>query len=157
MPDHNQDEKLSAAADVLAVFQSGRDKCTARRLRSLTGFALILGFYALSWRLAEVDLAKLATGLPKILAWLSLAWPLKFEDPPLILMRTMQTVAMAAIGTTVATILAIPLAVLASLNITPFPALYHPARGFLNMLRGIDSFFLRCCQSRPWGLGLLRA
>src|SRR5471032_3635199 len=60
---------------------------------------------------------------------------------------------MAAIGTTVATLLAIPMAVLASRNITPLPALYYPARWFLNALRGIDSFVFALLFVAAVGLG----
>ena len=60
---------------------------------------------------------------------------------------------MAAIGTTLATLLAIPMAILASRNITPWPALYYPARWFLNALRGIDSFVFALLFVAAVGLG----
>ena len=70
--------------------------------------------------------------LPKIGYWISQAWPPKYEELPLFLLRTAETVAetvaMAAVGTTFAVILAIPVSVLASRNITPLPRLYHPVR-----------------------------
>jgi phosphonate transport system permease protein len=146
-------EKASAPADALAAIRLRQAEWTARRVRLWAIVALILVFYAVSWRLAEVDPARLVTGLPKLVHWLSLAWPPKYEDLPLILMRTAETVAMAAIGTTMATILAIPMAVLASHNITPVPVLYYPARWFLNMLRGIDSFVFALLFVAAVGLG----
>src|ERR1700731_3653886 len=72
---------------------------------------------------------------------------------PLFLQRTAETVAMAAIGTTLATVLAIPMSVLASRNITPVPSLYYPARWFLNGLRGIDSFIFALLFVAAVGLG----
>jgi len=72
---------------------------------------------------------------------------------PLFLRRTAETVAMAAIGTTLATVLAVPMAVLASRNITPVPSLYYPARWFLNALRGIDSFIFALLFVAAVGLG----
>ncbi len=144
--------KESAAAVVFAAIQSRRTKWKGR-IGLWVAVSVILAFYVVSWHLAEVNLARLATGLPKLWHWLSLAWPLKYEDLPLILTRTAQTVAMAAIGTTIAAVLAIPMAVLASRNITPFPALYYPARWFLNILRGIDSFVFALLFVAAVGLG----
>ena len=115
--------------------------------------AVIAAFYAASWYLAQVDLGKLATGIPKIGYWLAQAWPPKLDELPLFLLRTGETVAMAAIGTTMAVLLAIPMAVLGSRNITPFPRLYHPVRWFLNALRGIDSFVFALLFVAAVGLG----
>ena len=114
---------------------------------------LIVAFYAASWWLAQVDLARLAAGLPKVLGWLLRAWPPDVVELPVFLLRMAETVAIAAIGTTVATLLAVPMAVLASRNITPLPALYHPARWLLNALRGVDSFVFALLFVAAVGLG----
>ena len=52
-----------------------------------------------------------------------------------------------------AVLLAIPMAVLGSRNITPFPRLYHPVRWFLNALRGVDSFVFALLFVAAVGLG----
>jgi phosphonate transport system permease protein len=115
---------------------------------------LVVGaFYVGSWKLAGVDLAKLASGLPKLGYWISQAWPPNTSELPLFLLRTGETVAMAAIGTTLAVLLAAPMAVLGSRNITPFPRLYYPVRWFLNALRGIDSFVFALLFVAAVGLG----
>ncbi len=114
---------------------------------------LVLAFYAMSWSLTKVDLEKLATGLPKLWHWIASAWPPKLDELPLILLRTAETVAMAALGTTLAVLLAIPMAILGSRNITPFPRLYYPVRWFLNGLRGIDSFVFALLFVAAVGLG----
>lgn len=123
------------------------------RLKLWAVLLLIAAFYVVSWRLAKVDPEKLATGLPKLAGWLARAWPPTIEELPIFLQRTAETVAMAAIGTTMATLLAIPMAVLASRNITPLPALYLPVRWFLNALRGIDSFVFALIFVAAVGLG----
>jgi phosphonate transport system permease protein len=116
--------------------------------------ALLIGlFYAVSWHLAQVEPLKLVSGLPRLAHWLGEAWPPQFDDLPLILLRTAETIAMAALGTTMATLLAIPTAVLASRNITPLPLLYAPVRWFLNLLRGIDSFVFALLFVAAVGLG----
>jgi phosphonate transport system permease protein len=120
-------------------------------------FALILlavaAFYAMSWRLAQVDPGKLWTGLPKMASWAAKSWPPATGELPVLLLRLAETVAMAAIGTTAAAILAIPLAVVAARNITPSLVLYYPARWFLNALRGIDSFVFALLFVAAVGLG----
>jgi phosphonate transport system permease protein len=124
-----------------------------KRVRLWVVAAGVVAFYAASAHLAQVDVGKLVTGLPRLWHWLTQAWPPKTDELPLFLWRTAETVAMAAIGTTVATLLAIPMAVLASRNITPLPALYYPARWFLNALRGIDSFVFALLFVAAVGLG----
>ena len=116
--------KESPAASVaLAAIEAQRRRWGVRRIRTWVVIALIIAFYVMSWRLTQIDPARLATGLPKLGHWLAQAWPPTTNELPLFLQRTAETVAMAAIGTTLATLLAIPMAVLASRNITPFPML----------------------------------
>ncbi len=123
------------------------------RIKFLAILILMLAFYAISWRLAEVDIVRLVTGLPKLGSWLLQAWPPKLDEMPLFLLRIAETVAMAAIGTTAATLLAIPMALLACRTLTPFPRAYLPARWFLNALRGIDSFVFALLFVAAVGLG----
>jgi phosphonate transport system permease protein len=126
------------------------------RRRRVKWAALTLGlvvFYAVSWYLAQIDPVRLVTGLPRLGHWIASAWPPKLDELPLFLQRTAETVAMAAIGTTIATLLAVPAAVLASRNITPLPRLYYPVRWFLNALRGIDSFVFALLFVAAVGLG----
>jgi phosphonate transport system permease protein len=122
---------------------------TPKRVRFWLIVALLVAFYIVAGHLAGVDLGKLATGLPKLWGWIKTAWPPKIDEVPLFLWRTAETVAMAAIGTTLAT----PMAILASRNITPLPRLYYPARWFLNALRGIDSFVFALLFVAAVGLG----
>ena len=100
----------------------------------------LLVLLAASARLAQVDLGRLIEGLPKLGHWLATAWPPKLDEVPIFLWRTAETVAMAAVGTAIATLLAVPMALLASRNLTPWPRLVLPARWLLNALRGIDAF-----------------
>ncbi|WP_088343766.1 MULTISPECIES: phosphonate ABC transporter, permease protein PhnE [Rhodomicrobium] len=144
---------MSPAERALDDIDAKKRGFTAARLRFWIAALLILAFYVAAWRLAQVDPAKLLTGLPKLWRWISSAWPPDTAELPLFLLRMAETVAMAAIGTTLATLLAIPMAVIASGNITPFPRLYYPARWFLNALRGIDSFVFALLFVAAVGLG----
>jgi phosphonate transport system permease protein len=135
------------------AFEAGQAERSGSTIKRNLVLLLVLVFYVVCWQLAQVDLSRLVSGLPKLGHWLAQAWPPKFAEIPLFLQRMAETVAMAAIGTTVATLLAIPMAVLASRNITPFPRLYLPARWFLNGLRGIDSFVFALLFVAAVGLG----
>lgn len=118
------------------------------------GIALVmLAFYALCWQLADIDLVRLATGLPKMGRWIASAWPPVWAELPTFLLRTAETVAMAALGTTAAVLLALPMAVLAARNVTPWPRAVAPARLLLNALRGIDSFVFALLFVAAVGLG----
>ncbi|WP_371867782.1 phosphonate ABC transporter, permease protein PhnE [Duganella levis] len=125
----------------------------ARRLRRAALVVVLIVLYGLCWQLAQVDLIKLADGLPKLGHWLAQAWPPDVAELPLFAQRMGETMAMAALGTTAAALLALPMAVLASRNITPFPKLYYPARWLLNALRGIDSFVFALLFVAAVGLG----
>jgi phosphonate transport system permease protein len=144
---------MTPAQRALAELEAAERGLTARRVRFWLTAAAIVAFFLVAGDLAQIDLGRLATGLPKIWHWIAQAWPPAIEEMPLILRRTAETVAMAAIGTALATALAIPMAVLASRNITPLPSLYYPARWFLNALRGIDSFIFALLFVAAVGLG----
>jgi len=113
----------------------------------------LAAFYSVCWHLARVDPGKLLTGLPRMASWVGKAWPPATDELPVLLWRAAETVAMAALGTTGAALLALPLAVLAARNVTPSMALYYPTRWFLNALRGIDSFVFALLFVAAVGLG----
>lgn len=134
----------------LAALDAG---VAGRRWRRGALVLALLGFYALCWRLAGIDLGRLVEGLPRMLGWLAQAWPPAWNELPLFLQRTAETVAMAALGTTAAVLLAVPLAVLGARNLTPWPRLTGLVRLFLNALRGIDSFVFALLFVAAVGLG----
>ena len=126
---------------------------SAGRVRFLLAAVAVAAFYSVAWHLARVEPGKLLTGLPRMAGWAAKAWPPATDELPVLLLRTGETVAMAAIGTTVAALLALPLCVLAARNVTPSLALYYPARWLLNALRGIDSFVFALLFVAAVGLG----
>jgi len=144
---------MKSAAEALAKLEAAQRTFSVARVKGWLLVAIIVAFYLVAAELAQLDLGKLATGLPRLWDWLSRAWPPKFEELPVFLWRTAETVAMAAIGTTLATLIGLPFAILASRNITPFPLLYFPTRWFLNALRGIDSFVFALLFVAAVGLG----
>lgn len=143
----------TSAKATLAKIEASETLFGAKSLKSWALILVLVLFFAGSWRVAEIDLARLITGLPKLWHWISTAWPPKLDELPIFLIRTAETVAMAAMGTLAATLAAIPVAVLASRNITPVAWLYHPTRWLLNALRGVDSFVFALLFVASVGLG----
>jgi phosphonate transport system permease protein len=113
----------------------------------------IAGFYVLCWRAAEIDLARLWAGLPRLVAWTARSWPPNFSDFSTLLERAAETVAMATLGTTLGALIAVPLCVCAAGNVGPGRAVQYPARWLLNALRGIDSFVFALLFVAAVGLG----
>lgn len=117
------------------------------------GFIGIFVFYVICWIFVDVDISRLIQGLPKLGKWLKESWPPDFSEWDIYLIRASETVAMATLGTTIAALLALPIAWLAAYNVTPSRFLYYPIRWFLNVLRGIDSFIFALIFVAAVGLG----
>ena len=123
------------------------------RVKRLGVALLLLGFYLVCLRLARVDPPRLLAGLPKMARWAAKAWPPETDGLDLLLLRAAETVAMAAVGTSIATVLALLVCVFAARNLTPSPLLYYPARWLLNVLRGVDAFVFAILFVAAVGLG----
>jgi len=117
------------------------------------GLAVAAVVYVVSWRLTKVDLPRLAHGLSTMFGWAAKAWPPTTRELPLILQRAGETVAIAIIGTTLATIIAVVVCVPAARNLTPSAWARLPARLLLNTLRGVDSFVFALLFVAAVGLG----
>jgi phosphonate transport system permease protein len=140
-------------AAALAGCRRPRRGAAAERLQR---WALALGLAAaviVAWPVAQVDLGKLATGLPKLGHWLAQAWPPALHELPIFVQRMGETVAIAFLGTLAAVILAVPFAFVAARGITPLPWLRLPVRWLLNALRGVDAFIFALILVAAVGLG----
>lgn len=113
----------------------------------------LLGFFALCVRVAEIDPVSLARGLPRLWAWAATAWPPYLADWDAFLLRAFETVAIATVGTVVATALAFPLSILIASNVTPHPRLAIPIRWMINACRGIDTVVFAILFVAAVGLG----
>jgi len=114
---------------------------------------LVVVAYLVAARLAEVDLAALAAGVPRMAEWAAKAWPPSTQGLDTLLLRAAETVSMALLGTTLALVLAVPTAVLAARNLTPEPWLRMPVRWLLNVFRGTDAFVFAILFVAAVGLG----
>jgi phosphonate transport system permease protein len=122
----------------------------ARRLAILSGIALVYAFCV--W-VVEPDLPRLWTGLPRLFGWLVTSFPPDFSGPQDLAIRASETFAIATLGTTVAAILALPISLFAARPVAPVALLYQPARGVLDMLRGIDTLVFALIFVAAVGLG----
>jgi len=113
------------------------------------GFVVI----AASVQKAKVAPQELWSGLPRLGDWLVRLWPPDFSEWPAFASATWETLAIAIIGTFVAIVLALPLAVVVARNITPLPLLATPLRAALNGLRAIDTAIFALIFVSVVGLG----
>lgn len=90
-------------------------------------------------RVSEVDLDKLATGIPRVLSWIPSMFPPDLSTLDEIFDRAFETLAMATIGTLIALVVAFPLGFLGARNTTPHPAVYHAVRIIFNFSRGTET------------------
>lgn len=114
---------------------------------------VLLAFFVACVRLAEVDLAKLAAGLPRLAAWAARGWPPQLNELDIMTFRALETMAIATVATAVATVLAFPISVLISRNVMPWPWLGLPVRWLVNGLRGIDTVVFAILFVAAVGLG----
>lgn len=144
----------AAAIDAALRARRGAQRLTAApQLRRAAAALAFVAAVAASWQLAQVDLGKLVTGLPKVGHWLAQSWPPALGELPLFLLRMAETVAIAFLGTLAAVLAAVPVALLAARGTAPWPALRWPLRGVLNLFRGVDSFVFALILVAAVGLG----
>jgi phosphonate transport system permease protein len=122
-------------------------------MRRALGLLALAALYAACIAVVQPDLPRLWAGLPRLAHWLAGAFPPDFSGLPDLLRRAAETVAIATLGTSLAALLALPLALMAARPVAPLPALYHPARALLDALRGIDGFVFALIFVAAVGLG----
>ncbi|HWH34329.1 MAG TPA: phosphonate ABC transporter, permease protein PhnE [Acidimicrobiales bacterium] len=123
------------------------------RAGKATAALVVVAGFALCVRLAEIDPAALADGLPRMAGWAARAWPPSTDELGLLLQRAAETVAIAVVGTTLAAAAALVACVPAARNLTPLRLVRVPARWLLNACRGIDSFVFALLFVAAVGLG----
>ena len=125
----------------------------AGRLKFAAALFVGAAFYVACLNVADLSLTKLWIGLPRLATWAARAWPPDFSELPILAYRAAETVAMATVGISLGAIIAAPVCLLAANNTTPSVWVSYPARWFLNVLRGIDSFVFALIFVAAVGLG----
>lgn len=123
------------------------------RLRFAALLLAAAALYAISLNVADVSLARLLEGLPRLAGWAAKAWPPDFSEISVLSYRAAETMAMATVGVSFGAVIALPLCLLGARNTAPSFWLHHPARFLLDMLRGIDSFVFALIFVAAVGLG----
>jgi len=114
---------------------------------------MAVGIFIASLRTAEVSPQVLWEGLPRLGQWVSRFFPPDFSEFPTFLVATWETLAIAIVGTVTAMLIALPLALIVARNLTLIPGLAPILRGFLNLLRGIDTAIFALFFVSVVGLG----
>lgn len=113
----------------------------------------IAAFVAVCVVVSEVRPAALVDGIPRMMGWMATAWPPYVRELDIIAYRAFETVAIATVGTLVAALLAAPLSVLISNNISPLGKFAWPVRWICNACRGIDTVVFAILFVAAVGLG----
>lgn len=130
-----------------------RSRTPGERLAFALLLALAVVAYVVCLKVAQVDFGQLWDGLPRLARWAARAWPPDLTEIGVLSLRAAETIAMGTVGTSFGALIAAPLCLLAARNVTPSPILRLPARGLLNVLRGIDSFIFALILVAAVGLG----
>lgn len=115
--------------------------------------AVLLVLFAGCVRLAEIDVAALVKGLPRLAQWAGKSWPPYLADLDVYWLRAAETVAIATVATAVATVVAFPLAIFIARNVSPSPAIATPIRMLVNCFRGVDTIVFALLFVAAVGLG----
>lgn len=129
-----------------------RERAATRRQITIT--AVVLAVLALwAGRGTEFNIPKLVEGLPKFGELLGRMMPPDLSVLPKLMPPLLETLEMALLGTTIPIFLALPLAFLAAVNVTPHPAVAAAARVVIGSLRTVPELVWAMVLVSAVGLG----
>lgn len=130
-----------------------------RRRRNLTGVitAAACAIPAIAALVhLEVSAGEILAAIPQFAAFLAdNMWPPDFGHPRSLFDATVVTLEVAYLGTVGATIVSLPLALLAARNLSPHTAIYSAARGLIMVCRAVPDFVFALMFVAALGLGPL--
>jgi phosphonate transport system permease protein len=121
-------------------------------LSSLLIWGVVLGLLALSWQGADMRPGELVRDSGNMVKYLSDFFPPNFSDWRLYFSEMLVTLKIALWGTALAVICSVPLALLASANISPW-WIYQPIRRLLDAARAINEMVFAMLFVVAVGLG----
>jgi ABC-type phosphate/phosphonate transport system permease subunit len=145
---------LDAAAPQLAERSWTEALSLALRLVLALALVGIVVQAAIVVRARPQDLITGAYGMADIIRR---AMPPDFGKIDIVWWPALETIDLAIFGTLGGVILALPLAVLAAVNVSPSRWLYYAARGMIGFARAVPTWSGHCCLSPPSGSGRFRA
>jgi phosphonate transport system permease protein len=142
------------AAVVLARHQTLLAKSWDRRAGDIGGPIAIIGLAVFSVWWLDISFAQIGPGLAQLGKFIALMIPPSTGGHLQLFLKAMgETLAIAFLGTLVASLLAIPLSLLAAQNTTPNGVLRFVVRRFLDVIRGIDTLIWALVFVGAVGLG----
>ena len=116
-------------------------------------FVLFIAFLAISFEGAEISLSNLLTGIPEMGRLIEEMSPPSFDRWDMILISLLETFQIAFAGTAVGVLISIPLAILASKNLSPHPVLYYISRSLVSFFRSVPDLVWAIFFVASVGLG----
>lgn len=113
---------------------------------------VVLAVYGWFLLASEVSLPRFVRGLPWMGDFIRRMVPPDFSVLGSAVTGALQTLQIAAVGTTMAALLALPLGFLSARNVVPGP-IFYPARSLLNLFRSIDTMVYALFFVAAVGLG----
>jgi phosphonate transport system permease protein len=126
-----------------AVLERPRGGAAGRAVRFVV-LLVIAAFFVQSVVAVEFSPVAFARGMPDLANLVSRMFPPSIEYIPRAAEAALQTVQMALVGTVVGALLSLPLAFMASKNVTPHAILYRASRSLIGFIRSIPDLI--------WGL-----
>jgi phosphonate transport system permease protein len=144
----------SGADELRARYPDIFDRPASSRLAVPAMLCLAFGIFAFGLVDLDFSPARLVTGLGQ-LGWITLMMlpPDPGASLPLYLKALGETLSIAILGTTLATLLALPVSLLAARNIVRSNIVRFPVRRFLDSIRGIDMLIWALVWINVVGLG----
>lgn len=115
-----------------------------RKYKSMFLGVLLVGIYYWAISGTDTSLSTLIRGIPYMLDFMGRMFPPDIANLSKFLLKTVETLQMAILGSTFGMLIALPLSFLAARNITSNKFIYHTTRTFFDSLRGINEIV--------WGL-----
>lgn len=116
-------------------------------------FTLFIAFLAISFDGAEISLTNLINGIPEMGRLIEEMTPPSLDRIDTISLSLLETFQMAFVGTVVGVIISIPLAILASKNLSPHPVIYHITRSLVSFFRSVPDLVWAIFFVASVGLG----
>lgn len=149
----------AARADLGAACATGPGEAPrAPRFRPGGWTALVAVLLATVASMAHLDisLVEVVGALPAFAGFVGQnTWPPDFTGPLDLVAATVITIEVAFLGTVAATVVSLPLAVLAAGNLTPHPTVFAAVRGVVMVCRAVPDFVFALMFVAALGLGPL--
>lgn len=121
-----------------------KKKLISKKYKSFLIGILIVLIYYWATKGTNFSLFNFVEGIPFMLDFISRMFPPDISNLGRFLLKAVETLQMAIIGSTIGALIALPLSFLAARNIMSNKAVYHTIRTFFDMFRGINEIV--------WGL-----